>query len=125
MSRDPESRQKISDLIDKLIRNKDKHEALAWLRGSKTGSYRYISEWTNKKSVAWIKTLYEAGAPEAWAVEFARNAGYESITVLIVMLPTDGVVRAKVFDFANAQIQAEGFDPEDDYGQLHLYLWFD
>jgi len=113
-------------LIQKLLRKKkDRFEALAWLKGSHAQSQRNLSEWTNAQSVEMVQQLYGCGAAEVLAVRFDRNPPYESINTLIVALPADSVKRFAVFEWANEQIEKQGFDPEEDYGQPYLYIWFD
>ena len=95
------------------------------MKGSKPGSYRYLSEWENERSIKWIDHSYKCGATEVVAVEFARNAGYEAATILIVTLAEDSAARAKVFAFLDEQTRADGLDPEGDYGQAKVFKWFD
>ena len=119
-------REETENLIAKLLRKrKDKFEALAWLKGGTAQSKRYLAELTNHQSVRLIKRAYDAGVVEVWAVGFARNAPYESIYRLVITLPEDRVKRKATFKWANEQIERQGFEPESDYGQRHLYIWFD
>jgi hypothetical protein len=118
-------RKRLENTIKGLLKNKRKAEALSWLKGGNKKSYRYLAEWTTEQSIEWVECLYERGAAEVWAVEFDRNAGYESINTLIVTLPPDKKKRRSVLELTNRQIHDDGFDPEEDYGQRHLYVWFD
>ena len=113
-------------LIAKLLRKrKDKFEALSWLKASTDKSKRNLAEFTPKQSIKWIQQLYARGATEVWAVRIGRNPPYESIDTLIVTLPDDPGARLAVFRWTNAQAMSDGFDPDEDYGQRHLYVWFD
>ncbi len=110
--------------IAKFLRKRDKYEALAWLKGSMPGSYRFVFEWPNKKSVDWVTNLYAVGAAQVLAVDFARNAGYESVKHLLINLPTDAKQRSAVFAQVNKQVEEQGFSPMDDTGQEQLLIWF-
>ena len=119
-------REHTERLIEEHLRQRtDKFEALSWLRAGNPKSYRYLAEWTNEESIKLIEQAYRCGATEVWAVKFDRNPPYESINTLIVTLPDDPTARDAVFGWANDQSEEQGFDPEEDYGQSHLYLWFD
>jgi hypothetical protein len=120
---DPHQTQR---LIAKLLRKRtDKYEALTWLTEAPDPSKRNLAEWPHRESVGWIRDLYARGAQQVWAVGFDRNLPYESINALIITLPDDPARRASVFASANEQIQRQGFEPEEDHDQPHLYIWFD
>jgi hypothetical protein len=113
-------------LIARLLRKKDKVEALSWLEGIHASSNRNLAEWTTAESIARIRGLYGSGAREVWAVQFDRNLPYESINTLIVTLPDDAAERAKVFEWVREQAMVQGFEEtEPDAGQRHLRVWFD
>lgn len=119
-------RERTEQLIARHLRQrKDKYEALAWLTEAPDPSKRSLAEWTNRESVRRIRELYARGAREIWAVAFDRNLPYESIHTLIIALPDDPSRRAAVFATADNLIQLQGYDPEPDHGQQHLYIWFD
>jgi len=132
-----DSRERRRRLVSELLKRKDKVEALSWLKGSsltleesskykgRVKSYRNLAEWPTEQSVAWIQELYTRGAMKVWAVNFDRNQPYESINTLIVTLPEERKMRRAVFEWTNKQIMEDGFDPEDDCGQRHLFVWFD
>jgi hypothetical protein len=119
-------RQFVERLIAKHLRQwKDKFEALSWLKSGADPSHRNLAEWSNDESIRVVQQVYDAGAKEVWAVAFDRNPLYESINTLIVSLPEDPMARHGVFRWAGAQAQRDGFTADEDYGQSHLYVWFD
>lgn len=120
-----DDRERTEARINKLLARRDKREALSWLRGGNEKSYRFLAEWTTEESLELIEQLYQAGAKEVWAVRFDRNPPYESINTLIVTLPDDPEARERVFAWSNEQAEGQGFDSDEDYGQQHLFVWFD
>ncbi len=116
-------REETERLIQKLLRKrKDKFEALSWLKERDTKSVQYLAEYPPEASIKVIKEIYRSGAKEVWAVQFDRNLQYESINTLIITLPEDPTKRGTVFRWAHNQAEQEGFDPDVDYGQSHLYV---
>jgi hypothetical protein len=115
-------RAELERTIGELLKSEEKAEALAWLKGGAEKECRNIAEWTTRRSVEWVRALYRRGAVEVWAVRFS---GFESINTLVVTLPKDKKKRRAVLEWTNRQIEDDGFDPEEDYGQSHLYVWFD
>jgi hypothetical protein len=113
------------NLIAKLLRKKDKFEALSWLEKSGASEHRNVAELTNAQSIELIRELYMRGATKVWAVKFDRSLPYESINTLIVELPIDSLQRMAVFDWEKEQAERQGFDVHDDYGQHFLHVWFD
>lgn len=51
-----------TDMVRRLLKSKDKVEALDWLAGASPGVYRNIGEMTNQESVAYVRKLYKLGA---------------------------------------------------------------
>jgi hypothetical protein len=107
------------------LNNEDKQEALSWLKAGTAKSVRYLAELEPKESILLVEELYAAGAVEVWAVAFDRNPPYESINTLIIGLPRDRYAREMVFHWAAKQARKQGFDAFEDYGQRHLFVWFD
>lgn len=110
------------EFVRKLLRRKDKTEALAWLEGNEG---RNVGEMSHKASLALVRRLYSFGAIEIVAVEISANAGLESTDTLIATLPTDPAKRRKLFDWKNEHARLMGYEPEVDEGADHLFIWFD
>lgn len=121
-----ESRDDTEQMIKELLQSDEKVEALSWLKGSNKKSHRNLAEWTTEESVQLVQEIYDCGATKVWAVRFDRNPPYESINTLILELPADKKKRRAVFDWSNTKMEEQGFDtPTEDYGQRHVFLWFD
>lgn len=107
--------------IQKLLRGKNRSEALSWLQNSEQ---RNVGELEHGESIELIQALYELGAVKVLAVEIDASGPYESTDTLIVTLPDDDA-RSAIFAKVNALERTMGFDPEEDRGQPHLMVYFD
>jgi hypothetical protein len=108
--------------VRKLLRKRDRVEALGWMDGATPPTYRNLGESPAPESLALIKRLYAMGAKEVFVVDIRRNGIYESSEKLILRLPEDPAERRKVFSWANIVIIRRGFDPNEDYGQEYLFV---
>jgi hypothetical protein len=116
-SRDDDQRS-----VQKLLRQKDKVEALTWMEGNQ---WRNVGELSHKASLALVRRLYRFGAIEVVAVDIGAHAGFESTDTLIATLPHDPASRRKIFDWDNERVQKMGYEPYPDEGQDHHLIWFD
>jgi hypothetical protein len=69
------SRDDDQEFVRKLLRKKDKVEALSWLEGDEG---RNVGELSHAKSLSLIRRLYKLGAVEIVAVDIGGHAGFES-----------------------------------------------
>ena len=104
--------------------NSKKAEALGWLKAS--GGKNTLGELaTTEESIALVQTAYEAGAEEVLAIEIERCGKEETTGKLIVKLPTDKMARKRVIDWCGRQAEEQGYDPEEDTGQTHIFVMLD
>lgn len=115
-------------LIQRLLSDSKKAEALKWLEGNSKDDERTIGACeTNADSMKLVKTLYEAGASEILAVHIQkvlrRNA--HQTGKLVVKLPQEPEPRKAIFDWCRQQGDSLGFSPDPDRGESHLFLLLD
>lgn len=113
------------ELATKLLKSKDRVEALQWLTGAKAGVHRNIGEMTERQSSAYIRRLYRHGATEVFVVQIGVNREFESTDTLILTLPDDPTARKAIFDAEGDRTEKMGYEREEDHGQRHLLIWFD
>jgi hypothetical protein len=116
------SRDDDQEFVRKLLRKKDRVEALSWLEGDER---RNVGELSHVKSLSLIRRLYKLGAVEIVAVDISGHVGFESTDTLIAKLPSDGSSRRGIFDWNNERGREMGYEPESDEGQDHVLIWFD
>ncbi len=106
--------------IDRLLASRTDSAAL-WLQGP---GERTLGEFDPNLSAHLVTEIEELGTVEILAVEIEDIMGSEDQTAssLILRLPPDPKRRAQLFSFVRAYTRSEGFDPEPDYGQEHLFL---
>jgi hypothetical protein len=93
-------------------------EARQWLAG---GESRFLGEMTPEASRDVVEDGYKAGASKITAV----GVQGETTSCLIVELPPKGAERKRVFEWNNELAQSSGFDPDVDWGQNELFVFFD
>jgi hypothetical protein len=76
---------------------------------------------THEDSLEIIEDGYKAGATKIIAVEIED----ETSDRLIVYIPTAGLKRERVFKWHSVVTQKCGWDPNDDWGQDELFVFFD
>jgi hypothetical protein len=111
------------EYIQKLLRKKDKAEALKWLSGLE--NQRNIGELSYKKSMSLVRKLYAMGALEVIATDISEHAGLASTDTLIATLPEDPAHRELLFEWNNDRILKMGYESGVDRGQKHMLIWFD
>ena len=99
-------------------------EALEWVRESKPGDIRTIGEQSPPESVKIVERLYQQGAERVWVVdiEIYPNEG-QSTNSLVIELPTDPILRRKLFLLEARTAASGGFDPVSDDGQHYMFLY--
>lgn len=111
-------RQQYTDLINKYLRKPNRGEALQWLKGDEN---RWLGRMPHVDSLELVEDGYKAGATKIIAVDIDD----ESTRRLIVYVPLAGAKREQVFKWHSIVVQKCGFDPNDDWGQSELLVFFD
>jgi hypothetical protein len=120
---DPESRTKPA-----AERPRDP-EARKWL-GRRTPSMLAGNRFgTRVAAVAFVEMLYASGASKVLiagdSIDPDDGTGSAHADVLIVKLPKDPTIRARLFEIVNAELRREGLDEERDDGQKEARMWWD
>jgi hypothetical protein len=110
-------RKQHDEFIAKFRAQANQAEARHWLAENEN---RNFGEWAPEESREMIEEGYKAGATKITAVEIQG----ESTNCLIVELPKE-IKRKRVFEWNNELAQNSGFDPDDDWGQNELFVFFD
>ena len=112
--------------FDELLKAHSSKEALAWLQSGKPDS-RMLGELpTTAASIEIVRELYDLGAGRVTAMNIATyDTREENAGRLIVSLPREVSVRAKIFAWCNSQAREQGFDVEADFGQDYLFVMLD
>lgn len=113
----------MDDFIDVML--KTAQEALSWLQGSTDSCERALGEMTYDEAVAEIQKLYALGATKVWVVEIEEDEDLEESGKLVVELPKNKESRADVFEWSAYWATTQGFDPETDTGQAHVFVMLD
>jgi hypothetical protein len=111
-------REQYNEFINKFLRKPNRGEARQWLKGDEN---RWLGDMTHEDSVELIEEGYKAGAIKIIAVEIAD----ETADRLIVYVPPAGPKRQRVFEWHSIVAQKCGWDPNDDWGQNELFVFFD
>jgi hypothetical protein len=112
--------------LERLLNHPGKAEALSWLTGGGADTFRNPGELpTTEESIELVCKLYEFGAVTVMAVEIAADADIENTGNLVVELPTDPQKRHQLFAWEARHARVTGFDPEEDRGQLSLFIRLD
>jgi len=106
------------DLIAKFRSQPNQAEARKWLADDEECN---IGELMPEESREMIEEGYRAGAVKIVAVGLQD----QSTNYLIVELPAKDVKRRRIFEWSNRLAQDSGFDPDDDWGQSELFVFFD
>jgi hypothetical protein len=87
-----------------------------------------IQGWRGPEAIAVVQGLYDLGAVRVTAVEVdgrAEKARYQDTSTLIVELPKDTAMRARLFKWEAEVARKEGWGHADDWGQDYLLIWRD
>lgn len=106
--------------------------AMAWLDANQNpyalASNRFGPTAKAREFVAELLRLGAVGVDVVDPMDEERRIKLEGgpyADTLIVMLPTDKAMRAKLFKVFADEARREGFEPEPDRGQLQVLLWWD
>jgi len=111
-------RQQHFEQINRYLRKPNRGEALQWLKGDEN---RWLGQMTHEDSLELIEEGYKAGAAKIIAVEIEA----ETSDRLIVYVPTETPKREQVFKWHSIVAKKCGWDPNDDWGQNELFVFFD
>ncbi len=101
-------------------------EVIAWLKGGTDNDFRSLGELTtNEESTTFAEQIYIAGAAEVVAVEIDKYPEGQNTGKLVIRLPDDTDARRAVFEWLGDIGSEQGFDPEKDNGQAHLFVMLD
>jgi hypothetical protein len=119
-------RSKHDEFITKFRANPNQAEARQWLATGPAGAIRTLGEMDLDGSLEVVEEGYTAGAQKIIAVNIqSDNEKNETTDHLIVEIPAKGLKRKRAFEWVNELAQQSGFDPEDDWGQGELFIFFD
>lgn len=113
----PEERKKHDGFIAGFRAKPNQAEARQWLAENED---RNLGEMTPESSREAIEEGYKTGAAKIIAVQIEG----ETTNCLIVELQPKGMKRKRVFEWSNELAQQSGFDPDDDWGQNELFVFF-
>ena len=113
-----------SETVRKLLKRKDKVEAIKWLTSAPAGVYRNIGEMTDKESISYVRKLYKLGAREVILAELQLGEVYESTNNVLITLPENRSARRAIYEFETDRVEEMGFEQDLDSGQKYLWCWF-
>ncbi len=121
-----EERSRHDGLIARLL-NSRKAEARIWLRSSPDENAFTLGELpTTRQSLELAEEAYTAGAVTVLAVEINDcENGQQNSGKLVIELPKAKAKRKRIIAWVNEQAELQGFDPESDNGETHLFLPLD
>ena len=102
-------------------------EARAWLQASPEENAFTLGELpTTQQSLELVEEAYAAGAMAVILVEIADGEpGRQNSGKLVIKLPKTKAKRKRIVAWVNEQAELQGFDPEPDNGETHLFLPLD
>ncbi|MCI0539175.1 MAG: hypothetical protein L0Z50_28540 [Verrucomicrobiales bacterium] len=114
-------------LIERLLRDPRKSEAIKWLEGARDGQRTLGRHRTAGTSAKLVRNLYGLGASEVLAVQIqpGRNGDGQHTGKLVVKLPQEAERRKAIFGWCQEQGDSLGFSPDLDRGESHLFLLLD
>jgi hypothetical protein len=122
------ARTEHEQLIQRLLSDPTKSEAMDWLQSARTGENRTIGACeTNQDSVELVREIYNLGAMEVFVVNIhpsSKGRGERS-GKLVVALPQNPKQRSAIFGWCKRQGDSLGFTPDPDQGESHLFLMLD
>ena len=104
-------------------------EARKWL-GRRTPSMLAGNRFgTRGEAVRFVEMLYASGASKVLiagdSIDLDDGTGSAHADVLIVNLPKDPAIRARLFEIVNAELRREDLDEERDDNQKEVRMWWD
>jgi hypothetical protein len=120
-SKDQAINDKVDKHVDEALAAPNKAEARQWLKPPGHVFFK-----ANKGQVAQlVEDFYVAGATQVFFAEIARDNDKEIADSMIVVLPKDSTIRAKVFSVGERGDGMFDNDPTSDTGQKYLYYGLD
>jgi len=114
------------------IQSMRKVPALAWLQANTNQSALATNRFgPTKEARKFVEHLFRLGAVQVYVGDPMDEAtrindeGGPYADTLIVELPDNAEVRAKLFQVFADEAKREAFDPEPDTGQRQVLLWWD
>lgn len=120
-----ESRKKHEEFCQKQLAAGNPREVIEWLSGEPKGQNALGELTTNKESLKLARKLYSIGSVKVFAIEIGKNEQGENSGKLVIVLPADSEPRKRIFRWSNKQAREQGFDPDVDIGQEHLFVMLD
>jgi hypothetical protein len=115
------SNAKVDEHGDEALAGKNKGEAREWL---KDASHIFFKG--DRKQIAqFIEDFYSAGAAQVYIVDTETHKGSVYGGAILVVLPQDVAVRAKIFSMDKDVARAFDEDSVMDQGQKYLFHAFD
>jgi hypothetical protein len=106
---------------DEVMASTARAEAREWMKQPK-----HIFFKADPKEVAgFVEEFYGAGATQVLIVDIEEDTGNQYGESLLVVLPKDATVRAKLFEIGSRADTAFQEDPVSDKGQKYLYYSLD
>lgn len=89
-------------------------------------SHGNLGETTPEVAQAHIEAAYSLGSPNVLICEIEEvDSTVATSDHLLVELPKDPEIRAKIFSFCARIETMSGCDPDEDVGQAYCYVWYD
>ena len=104
-----------------VLASADKAEAREWMKGAT----HLLFKADPKKVAQFVEEFYSAGAVQVLIAEVQEREGKQFGEALLVVLPKDTALRAKLFSIGNRADEAFQNDPVTESGQDYLYYWLD
>jgi len=118
-------RKKHDAAIAKIRAKPNQVEARQWLSTCPAGAIRTLGEMDGEGTRETVEDGYGAGAQKIIVVGIQADDIGETSDQMIVELPANGPKRRRVFEWANELALQSGFDPQEDWGQEILFIFFD
>ncbi len=120
-----ESRKEHEEFCQKRLAEGNPREVVEWLSGEPKGQNTLGELATNKESLKLARKLYSIGAVKVLAIEIGKNERGENSGKLVIVLPSEPEPRKRIFRWSSKQAREQGFDPDVDIGQEHLFVMLD
>lgn len=120
-----ESRKKHEEFCQQRLAEGNPREVVEWLSGEPKGQNTLGELTTNQESLKLARKLYSIGAVKVFAIEIGKNEQGENSGKLVIVLPSDPEARKRIFRWSNKLAREQGFDPDVDIGQEHLFVMLD
>jgi hypothetical protein len=102
---------------DEIMASSARQEARKWIKEPKHLFFKSDSKTVGQ----FVEDFYNAGAAQVLIADLEDHEGNQYAGSILVVLPTDGAAREKVFDVGMRADIVFGQDPVIDRGQRYLY----